>query len=90
MFTPTQFASKFENKGSLGGQTAIRDRIQVLATKGHIKFVRGEPARKLGLKAGGTKFGYLVAQAPTIATPLLARAPRADQSGHKSSQGCAT
>ena len=59
MFTPTQFASKFENKGSLGGQTAIRDRIQVLATKGHIKFVRGEPARKLGLKAGGTKFGYL-------------------------------
>jgi len=24
MFTPTQFAAKFENKGSLGGQTSIR------------------------------------------------------------------
>ena len=59
MFTPTQFSLKFENKGSLGGKTSIYDRIQVLATKGHVKFVRGETAKKLGLKAAGTKFGYL-------------------------------
>ena len=40
MFTLTQFGAKFENKGSLGGQTSIRERLHVLATKGHVKFVR--------------------------------------------------
>ena len=59
MFTPTQFASKFENRGSLGGRTGILDRLQVLATKGHVKYVRGDEARKLGLKIAGVKFGYL-------------------------------
>ena len=59
MFTPTQFASKFENKGSLGGKTGILDRLQVLATKGHVKYVRGDEAKKLGLKIAGVKFGYL-------------------------------
>ena len=59
MFTPTQFASKFENKGSLGGKTGIFDRLQVLATKGHVKYVRGDEAKKLGLKIAGVKFGYL-------------------------------
>ena len=39
MYTLMQFASKFENKGSLGGETSIRNRIHVLATKGHVKFV---------------------------------------------------
>jgi hypothetical protein len=59
MFTPTQFAAKFENKGSLGGQTSIRERLRVLATKGHVKFLRGEPADELGLKKNQSKFGYL-------------------------------
>ena len=59
MFTPTQFASKFENKGSLGGKTGIFERLQVLATKGHVKYVRGDEAKKLGLKIAGVKFGYL-------------------------------
>ncbi len=59
MFTLTQFAAKFENKGSLGGQTSIRERLRVLATKGHVKFLRGEPADDLGLKAIRAKFGYL-------------------------------
>jgi hypothetical protein len=59
MFTPSQFAAKFENRGSLGGQTGIRQRIHVLATKGHVKFVRGDPAGDLGLKRDRSKFGYL-------------------------------
>jgi len=59
MFTPSQFAAKFENQGSLGGQTGIRQRIHVLATKGHVKFVRGDPAGGLGLKRDRSKFGYL-------------------------------
>ncbi len=45
MFTLSQFAAKFENKGSLGGQTSIRERLHVLATKGHVKFVRGDRPR---------------------------------------------
>jgi len=59
MFTLSQFAAKFENKGSLGGQTSIRDRLHVLATKGHVKFVRGDSVSELGLKQGRSKFGYL-------------------------------
>jgi hypothetical protein len=59
MFTLTQFAAKFENKGSLGGQTSIRERLRVLATKGHVKFLRGDPADELGLKKNQSKFGYL-------------------------------
>jgi hypothetical protein len=59
MFTLSQFAAKFENKGSLGGETSIRNRIHVLATKGHIKFVRGEEAERLGLPRASMKYGYL-------------------------------
>jgi len=59
MFTPTQFAAKFENKGSLGGQTSIRERLRVLATKGHVKFLRGEKATDIGLKINQSKYGYL-------------------------------
>ena len=59
MFTLTQFGAKFENKGSLGGQTSIRERLHVLATKGHVKFVGGTQATALGLKRDRSKFGYL-------------------------------
>jgi hypothetical protein len=59
MFTLSQFAAKFENKGSLGGETSIRNRIHVLATKGHIKFVRGDAALDLGLPKASMKYGYL-------------------------------
>ena len=59
MFTLSQFAARFENKGSLGGQTSIRERLHVLATKGHVKFVRGDQVRDLGLKRDRSKFGYL-------------------------------
>ncbi len=59
MFTLSQFAASFENKGSLGGQTSIRDRLHVLAAKGYVKFVRGDQIRELGLKRDRSKFGYL-------------------------------
>ena len=59
MFTLTQFGAKFENRGSLGGQTSIRERLHVLATKGHVKFVGGAQATALGLKRDRSKFGYL-------------------------------
>ncbi len=59
MFTLTQFARKFENKGSLGGKSAISDRLHVLATKGHIKFVRGQKLVELGIKPTTSKFGYI-------------------------------
>lgn len=59
MYTPTQFAAKFENRASLGGKTGILDRLQVLATNGHVKYVRGDGARTLGLKVAGVKYGYL-------------------------------
>lgn len=59
MFTLSQFAAQFENKGSLGGETSIRNRIHVLATKGHIKFVRGKSAEDLGLPRTSMKYGYL-------------------------------
>jgi hypothetical protein len=59
MYTLSQFAAKFENKGSLGGQTGIRERLHVLATKGYVTFVRGDRAAELGLKPDRSKFGYL-------------------------------
>ncbi len=70
MFTPTQFAAKFENKGSLGGQTSIRERLRVLATKGYVKFLRGDPADELGLKTVRAKFGYLCAKDMLFKTDL--------------------
>ncbi|SNR45464.1 AAA family ATPase [Puniceibacterium sediminis] len=68
MFTLTQFAAKFENKGSLGGKTSIADRLHVLATKGHVKFVRGKKLDKLGLKPTKSKFGYICVQGMCLKT----------------------
>ncbi|MBQ0805156.1 MAG: AAA family ATPase [Sulfitobacter sp.] len=70
MFTLSQFAASFENKGSLGGQTSIRERLHVLATKGHVKFVRGEQIKELGLKRNRSKFGYLCVKNMQLRTDL--------------------
>ncbi len=59
MYTMTLFAQSFENQGGLSGQTSIRDRLNVLTTKGVIKFIKGEAASGLGLPADRSKFGYL-------------------------------
>ena len=50
LYTPSQFCQAFENRAGLGGKHSIRDRIDVLATKGHIKFNRDKTAKsKYGL-----------------------------------------
>ncbi|MEG9883517.1 MAG: hypothetical protein V6Z86_02665 [Hyphomicrobiales bacterium] len=59
MYTMTLFAESFENKSGLSGQTTIRDRLNVLTTKGVIKFVKGDAASDLGLASDRSKYGYL-------------------------------
>src|SRR5690606_35946253 len=57
VYTMTQFAEAFENRGGLGGQTVIRDRLGVLTTKGSVKFFRGTAATRIGLAAERSKYG---------------------------------
>lgn len=57
LYTINQFAEAFENRGGLGGKDTIRDRLNVLATKGFVKFVRdGTP---YGLGPSRSRFGFL-------------------------------
>ena len=57
LYTINQFAEAFENRAGLGGKDTIRDRLNVLATKGFVKFVRnGTP---YGLGPSRSRFGYL-------------------------------
>ena len=58
LFNALQFAETFENKGGLGGSDTIRDRLSVLGTKGHVKFIKDASA--FGLAPPRSKFGYLV------------------------------
>lgn len=66
LYTINQFAEAFENRGGLGGKDTIRDRLNVLATKGFVKFLRdGTP---YGLGASRSRFGFLCVEgmaAPT-------------------------
>lgn len=59
MYTMTQFAEAFENKAGLSGAAGIRDRLNVLTTKGIVKFVKGDAAADLGLLSDRSKYGYL-------------------------------
>jgi hypothetical protein len=64
LYTINQFAEAFENKAGLGGKDTIRERINVLATKGFIKFVRdGAP---YGLGPSRSRFGFLCVEGMTI------------------------
>ena len=58
LYTTTQFGEAFENKAGLGSKYTIRDRIGVLTTKGHIKFLRD--GRPFGKAVVRSRFGYLV------------------------------
>lgn len=40
IYTANQFAEGFENKEGLGSSRTIRERLSVLATKGHVKFFK--------------------------------------------------
>jgi hypothetical protein len=68
MYTLTLFAESFENQSGLSGQTSIRDRLNVLTTKGVIKFVKGDAASDLGLPTDRSKYGYLCTEFMEIAT----------------------
>ncbi|MTH96367.1 AAA family ATPase [Roseibium sp. RKSG952] len=68
MYTMTHFAETFENTGGLGGQSIIRERLNVLTTKGYVKFVRGAGATALNLAAERSKYGYLCVENMRLAT----------------------
>jgi len=57
LYTTMQFAEAFENKSGLGSKFTIRERLSVLATKGHIKFLRD--GAKFGYPKVRSRFGYL-------------------------------
>ena len=57
LYTSTQFGAAFENQHGLGSEYTIRQRINVLATKGFVKFRRDFP--KAGFPATQSHFGYL-------------------------------
>jgi hypothetical protein len=52
LYSPTQFCQAFENKAGLGGFHSIRERIDVLTTKGFIKFNKEDRSIK-------TKYGMM-------------------------------
>ena len=66
LYTINQFAEAFENRGGLGGKDTIRDRLNVLATKGFVKFLRdGTP---YGLGPSRSRFGFLCVEGMTAPT----------------------
>lgn len=66
LYTTTQFGEAFENKAGLGSKYTIRDRIGVLTTKGHIKFLRD--GRPFGKPVVRSRFGYLVVEGMRFGT----------------------
>ena len=68
MYTMTLFAESFENQSGLSGASGIRDRLNVLTTKGVVKFVKGDAASALGLPSDRSKYGYLCVEDMVIAT----------------------
>jgi putative DNA primase/helicase len=59
VYTMKQFCEEFENKAGLGGQEAIRNRLNVLSTKGYIKFFKDVENYSGLARPTGTKFGYM-------------------------------
>ena len=68
MYTMTLFAESFENQSGLSGASGIRDRLNVLTTKGVVKFVKGVAASELGLPSDRSKYGYLCVEDMALAT----------------------
>ena len=65
VFTVNQFAETYENKAGLGSNRAIRDRLNVLATKGYVKFFRNADAYGLP-HAQRSRQGYLCVEDMTL------------------------
>lgn len=66
LYTPTQFCQTFEGMAGLGGEQTIQSRVNVLATKGYIKFNK-EQATILGIKS---KCGVLCVEGMEIPTAM--------------------
>ena len=64
LYTGTQFAETFENKGGLGSKYTIRERLSVLATKGYVKFLRNAVAFEFPMTR--SRFGYLCVEGMTF------------------------
>jgi hypothetical protein len=64
LYTINQFTEAFENRGGLGGKETIRDRVNVLATKGFVKFVRDGAA--YGLGPSRSRFGFMCVEGMAI------------------------
>jgi hypothetical protein len=60
VYTSGAFAAQFENTHGLGGDDTISRRINVLANKGYIKFLRDAPG--LGIPVSKSTKGYLLVQ----------------------------
>lgn len=67
IYTSTQFAEFFENKGGLGGDRTIRNRLSVLASKGYVRFFKN--AATYGIeKPARTRLGYLCVEHMDVQT----------------------
>ena len=60
LYTPSQFCQAFENRAGLGGNHSIRDRIDVLATKGYVKFNKDNAAK--------SKYGVMCVEGMEVPT----------------------
>ena len=69
LYTSTQFREAFENKRGLGGQFTIRDRINVLATKGNVRFLRD--GRSYDHPVVRSRFGYLCVEGMTFGREVI-------------------
>ena len=58
IYTARQFSDRFQNKSGLGSARAVRDRLNILSAKGHVKFFKN--AEHYGLPAPQrSRQGYL-------------------------------
>lgn len=67
VYTINQFCQAFENKEGLGSRHSIRDRLDVLATKGYIKF------NKEGKNAARNKYGILCVEGMELGEKVFDR-----------------
>lgn len=70
IYTANQFAEGFENKEGLGSSRTIRERLSVLATKGHVKFFKNADDYGLPLLARSRQ-GYLCVDGMMLNTGRL-------------------
>jgi len=92
LYTPTQFRQAFENRGGLGGERTIQNRLNVLATKGYIKFNLEEQHKVQRSKYGimcvegmeipvGEEIDTDTGEATSVMKPLLPTHFKESQSG---------